>query len=47
MSREIDEIPTPNQVGTQGVGAFSEAELGRTEGGIGPLRLALHCNLNT
>jgi len=33
--------------GTQGVGAFSEAELGRTEGGIGPLRVALHCNLNT
>lgn len=34
-------------VGTQGIGAFSEAELGRTEGGIGPLRVALHCNLNT
>ena len=24
-----------------------EAEIGRTEGGIGPLRVALHCNFNT
>lgn len=35
------------QVGTHGVGAFSEAEIGRTEGGVGPLRMALHCNINT
>ena len=29
------------RAGSQGVGAFSEAELGRTEGGVGPLRMAL------
>ena len=34
-------------LGQHGVGAFSEAELGRTEGGFGPLRAALHLNVNT
>ena len=34
-------------LGAQGVGAFSEAEVGRTEGGVGPLRVALHLNVNT
>ena len=30
-----------------GVGVFAEAELGRAEVGIGPLRFALHLNINT
>ena len=34
-------------LGSRGVGAFSEAEIGRSEGGVGPLRVALHCNFNT
>ena len=34
-------------LGRQGVGAFFEAELGRVEVGVGPLRFALHVNANT
>ena len=34
-------------VGTRGMGAFGEAELGRVEGGVGPLRFATHVNLNS
>lgn len=33
--------------GREGFGAFSEAELGRAEGGIGPIRVAAHLNANT
>ena len=31
----------------RGFGAFGEAELGRAEGGFGPVRVALHFNINT
>ena len=34
-------------LGRLGVGAFFEAELGRVEVGVGPLRVALHVNANT
>ena len=34
-------------LGRQGVGAFFEAELGRAEFGVGPLRAAIHVNVNT
>ena len=34
-------------LGRRGVGAFFEAELGRLEVGLGPLRVALHVNANT
>ena len=33
--------------GPLGRGLFSEAELGRIEAGIGPLRVAIHLNINT
>ena len=33
--------------GPLGVGVFAEAELARAEGGIGPVRIALHLNANT
>lgn len=33
--------------GRHGFGIFGEAELGRAEGGIGPVRVAIHLNANT
>jgi hypothetical protein len=33
--------------GKHGFGVFGEAELGRAEGGIGPVRVAIHLNANT
>jgi len=33
--------------GRQGFGAFGEAEVGRVEGGFGPIRVAAHINANT
>ena len=30
-----------------GLGCFGEAELGRAEGGFGPIRVAVHANVNT